>query len=777
MKRNRMVGKIWLMVAAAALATACLSVFAEPALVPRPQSLETRTGEFSLSSTTILVVPRGDKEAANAARQFAGLVQQSHGITLTLAERAPKDGAIRFQRGSRAGYGAEGYRLQVSPDGITATAATGNGLFYAAVTLWQSLGRASYGAVPVPAMEVRDAPRFGWRGIMLDSARHYQSPEFIHRFIEWMAVHKLNVLQWHLTDDQAWRLEIKKYPRLTEVAAWRVPAGAAPHADIDPATGKPRLYGGFYSQDTVRELVKYAADRGITIVPEIDLPGHCSAMLTAFPELASSDHPLTEVPADWGIYPNVCNPGEVTFTFFQNVLTEVMALFPSHYIHTGGDEVDKTQWEQSAKVQARMKEIGVQKTADLQTYFTRRIGRFLQSHGRRLIGWDEILMPGLQKDAVVMSWRGIDGALAAAAKDYDTILSPWPTLYLDNRQGTAADEPPGRLKVIALEDVYAFEPMPPKLAPNKRKHVLGLQANLWTEHIRTEDRAAMMTFPRAAAVAELGWSDEKRHDWPGFQRRLAALLPRYRALQMPYDDSAYAARADVQYTREEAKVTLAAPVAFAEIRYTLDGAEPGADSKVYRGPFAVKLPAELKSATFLEGQALSRSHAVPLRFELAQRRKSQELKLCSEGIPISLEDDGPVNGPRAIFLADVQRPCWIFKDADLSEVKGIAVAVGQIPFNFQIGKLVEQIRFPVPQNPGGELEVHKDSCEGEMLARLPLAPALASNAVTVLPEAALTPEPARHDLCLRFAQKFDYAAGDPLWLLDWVQLVPKSVGP
>ncbi len=751
------------------------------AIIPIPAKVQTQAGEFQLLATTPIVVAKNDKEALRAAQQIRDLIGRTYGVQLPLVQGQAKGAAIEFVRDARGGFGPEAYRLQVAPGRITLRAATANGLFYAGVSLWQMLNKTPEKTFkPLPVVLIDDAPRFGWRGLMLDSARHFQSPQYIRHFIDWMAVHKLNTLHWHLTDDQAWRLEIKKYPRLTEVAAWRVPAGAAAQADIDPATGKPRLYGGFYTQETVRDLVRYAAARAITIVPEIEIPGHATATLAAYPQLASITNPPKAVPADWGIYPNAYNPEEATFTFLQNVLVEVMALFPSHYIHVGGDEVEKTQWQESAEVQARMKQLGIAKTADLQTYFTQRMGRFLQAHGRRLVGWDEVLLPGLPNHSIVMSWRGIDGALSAASQGFDTILSPWPTLYFDNRQSDAMDQPPGRVRIISLRDVYAFEPMPEKLLPDQRKHVLGLQANVWTEHIRSEDRVTAMTFPRAIAVAELGWSQPEKRSWPDFRKRVTALAGHYRALQMPFDQGAFAPQVNVQYTGNAATVTLSLEEPFGDIRYTLDGSDPTSLSPIYQNPLTINLPGQMRAATFAELERLSQIVSVPLQKELMQRRASRQLKLCSEGIPIFLEDDGPVQGPRAVFKADIQHPCWIFEQADLGNVGDITAGVGQVPFNFQVGDLVNKMVFAQPQTPSGELEVHIDDCKGEVIARMPLTPALTSNAVTTLPPLAIAPRAGKHDLCLMFAQKFSYAAGDPLWMLGWIQLnerAPASSNP
>ncbi|HUL47737.1 MAG TPA: family 20 glycosylhydrolase, partial [Steroidobacteraceae bacterium] len=541
-----------------------------------------------------------------------------------------------------------------------------------------------------------DTPRFRWRGLMLDSARHFQSPQFILRYLDWMAQHKLNVLGWHLTDDQGWRLEIRRYPRLTSIGAWRVPAGAAALKDIDPRTHGPRLYGGYYTQEEVRRIVAHAAARNITIVPEIEMPGHATAAIVAYPRLGVLEKPPSAVPSDWGVYPNLFNVDEATFTFIENVLDEVMALFPGEYLHTGGDEAVKDQWRASARIQARMRELGMPNEAALQGYFTARIGKYLAAHGRRQIGWDEILEGGVPPDAAVMSWRGVEGAIAAAAGGHDTVLSPAPTLYLDNRQGSGPDEPPGRGTVISLEDVYRFDPLPGALA-HDRSHVLGVQANLWTEHVRTEADASYMTWPRAAALAEVGWSPHERLDWNGFRERLATEFDRYRALGVRYSEDVF---------------------------------------------------------------------APPRSVGTYERHFSQDLRTCSDKLVLNLEDDAPLAGPRAVFLVDIMNPCWMLPAADLTQAASITAAVGQVPFNFQIGKDREAIHFNPPRTVAGELEVRLDRCDGAPVAVLPLAPAAGNDAVTVLPAAALPRQSGTHSLCLRFAQR----TLDPLWTIDWVQL-------
>ena len=656
-------------------------------VIPAPAHVTLERGAFALSAATPVRFAAGSP-SEQVAQYFVDLLRRTGGVALSAAPGEAGNGSISFSLQAREGSQVEeGYSLHVSPERIIVSSSSPRGLFYGAVTLWQLAAGAQ-----IPALKIEDEPRFRWRGLLLDSARHHQSPQFIKRLIDAMALHKLNILQWHLTDDQAWRLEIKKYPKLTEVGAWRVPAGPAAAADIDPATQRPRLYGGFYTQDQVREIVAYAAARHITIVPEIDMPGHASAAIAAYPQLGVTGKSAT-VPADWGIYQNLFNVDEATFGFLEDVLGEVLTLFPSEYVHTGGDEAVKNQWQASSRVQSRMRELGVKDEHALQSYFVQRIEKYLNAHGRRLIGWDEILEGGLARNATVMSWRGIEGAITAAAADHDAVLSPAPTLYLDNRPVNWTL--PGRGPVISLEDVYRFDPSPAALTAAQRKHILGVQANLWTEHVRTEERAEYMIFPRAAAIAEVGWSPAASIDWQSFSARMPEQLARYRSLG----------------------------IGFAQ------APEPVAERPGYR--------------------------------------TSHQLESCSQKILLSLEDDAPVRGERAVFLVDIMNPCWIYRGADLSNIGAIAASVGQVPFNYQIGDDVKKIPLRKPRTAAGELEVRVDGCDGEKIATLPLAPAVKNYAVTELAPSAIAKRSGPHDLCFMFTQ----AKVDPLWVLDAVQLV------
>lgn len=784
------VRRIWIAVAAALLLPALSSCGTAPAdwlaeqndrlfgppppLVPLPRDVERLSGSFEVKDETAIAYDPRDAREKDIAIYLAGLVQRTR--RLSLKPQAPAGGpGILLQRlPDPAATGKEGYRLEVRPGGIVVSASQTAGLFYGCVTLWQLLTQNSgSGAVTLGSMRIEDAPRFAWRGLLLDSVRHYQSPAFIKSFLDIMALHKLNVLQWHLTDDQGWRLEIRKYPRLTQIGAWRVPAGAPPAADVDPATGAPRLYGGYYTQAQVREIVAYAAARNITIVPEIEMPGHATAAIVAYPRLGTLGTPPARVPSDWGIYPNLYNVDDSTFAFLEDVLTETMALFPGPYIHIGGDEAVKTQWKSSPAIQARMRAIGIRDEEGLESYFMQRVGSFLNAHGRQVVGWDEILQGGAPSGTTVMSWRGIDGAVVAAKSGHDAVLTPAPVLYMDNRQGGGADEPPGRGQIETLADVYNFDPAPASLDAGERAHILGVQANIWTEHIRTEQRVEYMAFPRAAALADVAWSPPERHDWRNFLERLAPQLDRYRALGLNYAQSAFepelSTHADETYA--SATVELTNQAKFGDLRYTTDGTVPSASSPRYRSPLDLPLPAQVAAAAY-SGDRMLAAAARTLDAVSLRHRFSQELELCSNRIALSLEDDAPLAGPRAVFLVDIMNPCWIYSGADLAGVNAIEAAVGQIPFNFQIGDQINAIKLRPPRTPDGELEVHLDSCGGPILADMPLAPAAHNNAVTTL-RADIAPQSGTHDLCFVFAQN----GIDPLWVLDWVQPVPATAAP
>jgi hexosaminidase len=738
------------------------------AVIPRPAAAVAHPGFFALDGGTRLLVPRGDDGARTAAEAFTGLLLRSRGLILQPAtpNAVGRGAAIEFRR--RPDLADEAYDLDVGPHRVTIEAAKPAGFFYGAMTLWQLLPPGRGGGV-IPAQRIRDAPAYPWRGLMLDSARHFQSPAFIRKTIDWMSWHKLNVLHWHLTDDQGWRLQIRRYPRLTEVGAWRMTA------TVDGATGAP--YGGYYSQQDVREIVAYAAAHHVRIVPEIEMPGHAQAAIAAYPQLGVMDAAAPgpappAVSASWGVHRHLFNLEPATFTFLKGVLDEVMDLFPGPFVHLGGDEAVKDEWTSSPAVRARAQALGIADPEALQAYFTQEMGRHLAAHGRRLVGWDEILRPGLPADAVVMSWHGTSGAHAAALGGHDAILSPWPTLYFDNRQSALPDEPPGRLQVVSLQDVYHFDPRDEGLSAEQRPHVLGLQGAVWTEHIGTESRVEWMALPRIAAVAETAWSGAEGRSWTDFLRRLAPMMQRYRDLGIDAADSVFAVAVTEERHPDHTLVLLAnqagweAPGMDGIIRYTLDGTEPTPRSRSYHAPLVVAAATQLRAASFVGDLRMAHTTLQSIDADADRRIDSHELESCTQGIGLLIDPLSGAASRGAPLALDIMNPCWIARGIDLGRGAELTAAVVPLPFNFEIGADLNKIRVGDSQSTDGEFEVRVDGCEGAAVRRLPLAPAAGKASVTELPPSRLDPLPGRHDLCLRFARP----RVDPLWALDWIRI-------
>ena len=737
-------------------------VVARPALIPAPASLQPAEGSFRFDGDTRLHA--GDAAARRVAASFARMVQASNGIAPALADGG--EGGVRFEIDPAVSPDApEGYLLEVAAGGVRVAASDERGLFYGAVTLWQLLSPAA-GDARIPALRIEDAPRFAWRGLMLDSARHFQSVDEIKQLLDAMARHKLNVFHWHLTDDQGWRIEIPKYPRLMDVAACRIPAG---DAGRDPATGEPRPYCGYYTRAQIREIVAYAAQRHITVVPEFDMPGHVQAVVAAYPQYGSlGDTP--PVSNEWGVHQYLFNVDEDTFAFIEDVLDEIMALFPSTYIHVGGDEAVKDQWEASPRVQARMRELGIADETALQSWFIKRVARYLEGKGRRLLGWDEILDGGLAPQATVMSWRGIEGGIAAARAGHDVVMAPVDRLYLDYLQTGSANEPPGRPSQVTLRDVYDFEPVPEVLDPARRRHILGLQANLWTEHLRTWDRMQHAYFPRVAALAETAWSPADRRNYADFLARLPAQLARYRAFGIAHAQTPFEVLAEAAPGGDAGKVQVALenPLGYA-VRYTLDGSDPGADAPLYETPLQLPMPVQIRAAAFHGTERLGPVARLAYSASSLRVRTDEQLATCAESgrLLLRLEDDGPVDGERALFNVTIFRPCWRWPDAELGAASALKVRLGRIPYFFQLAHDEPNRRYAPAQTAHGELLVHAGGCEGEPIARHPL-PAQPGEDGFVELEIPLA-QPGRGDLCIT-------PSGDTrptMWVLDRVELLPR----
>ncbi|HVX38264.1 MAG TPA: beta-N-acetylhexosaminidase [Gemmatimonadaceae bacterium] len=523
------------------------------AIIPRPVSMTPRPGAFTLTARTIIWTDRADSAVARSlARDIAPATGYDLPVRIGAATRGNR---IVFRRAARrdTSLGPEGYRLEVRPGVVTITSSAPAGAFYGVQSLRQLLPAAIFREAVVagqrwtaPAVSIVDRPRFTWRGMHLDVARHFMPKEFVKKYIDLLALHKMNVFHWHLTDDQGWRIQILKYPRLTDVGAWRARTLVGhPHSDSTQDVYDDKRHGGFYTQDDVREIVEYAKERFVNVVPEIEMPGHAQAAIAAYPFLGNFGDTVP-VWGGWGVSRHILNPSDTTLAFMQDVLTEVMGLFPSTFIHTGGDEADKTEWKASPRAQAKIRALGiapddsmnprdVRAEDALQSWFTTQMDAFLTAHGRRLVGWDEILEGGLAPGAVVMSWRGINGGIAAARAGHDVVMAPGQYTYFDHYQSqNQAAEPLAIGGFLPIDSVYAYDPVPPQLEPQYASHILGAQGQLWTEYIPDPKQAEYMAFPREAALAEVLWTPRDEKNFADFMSRLPADLARLQVLDVNY---------------------------------------------------------------------------------------------------------------------------------------------------------------------------------------------------------------------------------------------------
>ncbi|MDX1735598.1 MAG: beta-N-acetylhexosaminidase [Halioglobus sp.] len=503
-------------------------------LVPVPQRMERPEGEFALHlDATLYTAP----VFRHAPRSLRLLLSPATGFTF---ERVADSAAAAIRVLHDGELGPEAYVLRVGAGGVDITAAADAGVFYALQTLRQLLPTDVYSQTPVerqwavPFVAIEDAPRFGWRGLHLDVGRHFMPVDFVKRYIDLLAAHKMNRFHWHLTEDQGWRIEIRQYPKLTEIGSVRAqtvqgfPGFSRKELGYD---GTP--HGGFYTQEEVREVVAYAAQRHVTVVPEIEFPGHAQAAIASYPELGNTGKQL-KVKEEWGISKNTLKPSDETLQFYRNVLTEVMALFPSEYIHIGGDEAPKDQWEESPYAQQRIRELGLANENELQSWLIQQMDDFLSANGRRLVGWDEIMQGGLSSNATVMSWRGMAPGAKAARQGHDVIMAPTTYTYFDYYQGDDSKEPTALPFYLPLREVYSFEPIPAKLPPEFHRHILGGQGQLWTEMMKTPEHVEYMAYPRAVALSEVLWSSPAGRNYEEFLPRLDAHLQRLDRLQVNY---------------------------------------------------------------------------------------------------------------------------------------------------------------------------------------------------------------------------------------------------
>jgi len=571
-------------------------------IIPEPVSISHKLGNIKLSNRSTISISSQDIShlmltLANGLSSFADI------------QLSPIDaeGTVRLQLNPELAdsLGDEGYVLKSTKKKILIEAKTEKGIFYGIQTFLQLVEKDG----TFPLVETHDYPRFAWRGYMLDVSRHFMPKEYIFRILDNLAIHKLNTFHLHLVDDQGWRIEIKQYPKLTDIGAWRVDREEFHwNAREKQKPGEKATYGGFYTQEDIREIVAYAQERYITIVPEIEMPGHTNAALAAYPQYACTSGPFTVLPGGvWPITDIYCAGKDETFDFLQNILSEVLELFPSKYIHIGGDEANKKEWEACADCQKRILDEDLKDEHELQSYFITRIEKFLNANGRQLIGWDEILEGGLAPNAAVMSWRGIKGGIAAAKTGHPVVMSPTSHCYFDYYQGKPELEPLAIGGFLPLEKVYSFEPVPEELTEDEAKYVFGVQANLWTEYVSTPEHADYMTFPRLCALAEVAWSQVHKKDFKYFAKRLIKHLNYLTENNIGYSKSF--ANVDVSTSfdadNKEFLVELSNSISFGEIRYTLDGKEPDINSQMYFKPLNLNKTSVIKAATFSDDEIYS----------------------------------------------------------------------------------------------------------------------------------------------------------------------------
>lgn len=583
----------------------------EIALVPQVQKMTLGESSFKFRKSTQLVVESVDQEVI--ASQFAALFEKATGWKLQVVVGG-NEGSNQVYFKTEQVMAPESYSLEVQKNRIEIKAAKPAGFFYATQTLRQLLPAEVESAQIqpnidwlVPTVSITDNPAFKWRGYMLDVVRHFFPKEDVLRMIDNLALHKINTLHLHLVDDQGWRIEIKKYPKLTEVGAWRVDHEDMPwNARPQQQPGEKATYGGFYTQADIKEIVAYAQAHYINIVPEIEMPAHVTSALAAYPQFSCTGGPFTVPPGGlWPITDIYCAGNDSTFLFLEDVLSEVIDLFPSKYIHVGGDEATKTEWEKCPKCKARIKAEGLKNVGELQSYFMKRMEKFVNSKGRTLLGWDEILEGGLPAEATVMSWRGFKGGIEAANQGHDVVMTPTSDCYFDYYQGPMDQEPLAIGGYLPLSKVYSFNPIAPEISAEGAKHILGGQANLWTEFVPNFKHVEYMTFPRIAALAEAVWSPKEVRNWDDFSRRIKLFMKRYDTMGINYSKSGFKISATPEFDpqKKQLAVTLKSEISGGEIHYTTDGSEPAAGSPVYTEPVVITQTTTLKAVTLVDGKA------------------------------------------------------------------------------------------------------------------------------------------------------------------------------
>ncbi|MEQ8418636.1 MAG: family 20 glycosylhydrolase [Arenibacter algicola] len=640
-------------------------------IVPKPLEMKLNQGAFRFTKDTKLV-------AANDQTQVFEVLQNKFvsaaGWNLGVVNTAPSSNFVQLS--TDVSLPEEAYNLKVTENQVIIYASGHNGFLYGLETIRQLLPVSieSKNVVSnmnwdIPNIEIKDSPRFKWRGFMLDVSRHFFDKDYVMETIDQLALLKMNTLHLHLVDDQGWRIEIKKYPKLTEVGGFRVDQEDKPwNARPTPELGKETTYGGFYTQEDIKEIVAYAESRGITVVPEIEMPAHVMSAIAAYPELSCFQKPIM-VPSGgvWPITDIYCPGKETTFEFLENVLLEVMELFPSRYIHVGGDEATKTNWEKCTDCKKRIQEEGLETVEELQSYFIRRMERFLSSKGRTLLGWDEILEGGLAPGATVMSWRGVKGGLEASEAGHDVVMTPNSHCYFDYYQGDQDAEPLAWGGNLPLSKVYQFDPVVEGMSEEQGNHVLGGQANLWTEYVPTKAQAEYMTYPRLAALAEAVWSSKDNRNWDDFSNRVSSLFQRYGIMGVNYAKSAYQVTTETSVNTENGIISIALKSEFpqADIRFSLDGSDITSASEKYSAPVDIDRTTNIKAQVFKDGEPVGAIFEKTIKYHKAVGKPVTYINKYHDSYK-GAEDLGMVNVVRGSKnFHDGQWQGWLDNDMEL----------------------------------------------------------------------------------------------------------------
>ena len=578
-------------------------------IIPQPAFLQQEEGVFTLEKTTPVYVDAGDSSLLRTIGFLNERLEKAAGFSLKVIQDDPlRHGQEKGIFLLDAELSKEAYNLEITPGRVLIEYGDGAGAFYAVQTILQLLPTEIFAENrqrgvrwELPCCAIEDAPRFPYRGMHLDCCLHFFSVDFLKKYIDVMALHKVNRFHWHLTEDQGWRLEIKKYPLLTEKGQWRKETviGSLSSGFYD---GKP--YGGYYTQDEVRELVRYASERYVTIIPEIELPGHALAAIACYPELSCGLEDHYETATRWGIFKQVYCPKEETFKFLEDVFDEVFELFPTELVHIGGDECPKASWKKCPHCQSLIKKLGLKDEFELQSWFIQRMEKYINSKGHQMIGWDEILQGGLAPNAKVMSWLGEEGGIKAAQQHHEVVMAPYPKYYLDYWQADPESEPLAMGGPTTLRTMYEYNPVPEVLTSEERRYIIGVEGCVWTEYMPTPARVEYMAWPRMCAIAEAGWTRADK-DWTRFTRSLELHLGRLDRLGVAYCKAFYNPFIELHKDTEYSKVaTISVDAPGAEIRYTLDGSTPTAESRLYEGPFVINRQQRVTAAAFREGKRI-----------------------------------------------------------------------------------------------------------------------------------------------------------------------------